>query len=81
MDYTLELTDELEILEESSWDIGDALTLELADELEISIGSFIRAGNNMKLTFEESIEITAVLTSAYFIRRAADTAFARTNYP
>ena len=56
-------------------------TLELTDELEISIGSLVRAGNNIKMTFEESVDISVVLTSAYFIRRAADTAFIRTNYP
>ena len=81
MEHTLELTDELGIQEESSWDIGDAFTLELSDEIDIATGSFIRSGDNMKLTFEEEMTITSLINSAYFIRRAADTAFIRTNYP
>jgi len=56
-------------------------TLELTDELIILEGSFERNSNNMKLSFNEIVTITVVLDSVYFIRRAMDRAFMRTNYP
>jgi hypothetical protein len=36
---------------------------------------------NITLDLSDEIIITEVITSAYFIVRAADTAFIRTNYP
>ena len=55
-------------------------TLSLLDSLTI-IEGLARSGNNMKIAFTETIIIVAVLDSAYFIVRAGDTAFIRTNYP
>ncbi len=56
-------------------------TLELTDELEIQVDLTGRSGNNIRIAFDETVAITVILNSAYFIRRAADTAFIRTNYP
>ena len=56
-------------------------TLELTDELLIEEESLSRGGNNIRMAFDENVAITVTLDSAYFIRRAADTAFIRTNYP
>jgi hypothetical protein len=55
-------------------------TLELTDTITIQ-ESLERSGNNMNCVFSETIELSAELTSAYFIRRVGDTAFIRTNYP
>jgi len=38
-------------------------------------------GKSSNLCLDEALTISVTLDSAYFIRRAGDTAFARTNYP
>ena len=55
-------------------------TLELTDNLTIS-ETLARSGNNIALQFLEVLTIAVVLDSAYFIKRAGDLAFIRTNYP
>lgn len=55
-------------------------TLDLADSITMLEG-IERSGNNVKLSFSEIVTIAVVLDSAYFIRRAADRAYMRTNYP
>jgi len=56
-------------------------TLDLTDSLIITDGGLVRSGNNIKMSFNEIVTITVVLDSAYFIKRAADRAYMRTNYP
>ena len=55
-------------------------TLELSDTINI-IGILARSGNNIKLTFNENINIITSIESVNKIKRIADTAFIRTNYP
>ena len=55
-------------------------TLELSDNLVIS-ENISRSGDTLKISFTDSLLISVELTSAYYIRRAGDTAFVRTNYP
>ena len=83
MEHLLELTDELEILEEIflDYDEFEALTLELEDELDISKLTVSRSGNNINMYLYETVEIEVSLDGAYKIKRAGDIAFIRTNYP
>ena len=56
-------------------------TLELSDEIIILEGIIGKSGNHIRMAFSEIILISVSLDSVYKIRRAGDTAFARTNYP
>jgi len=81
MGHTLELSDSLTISVICETELGDHFLLDLEDEISINIDSFVRGSNNIRLSFEEEVNLEVILDSAYFIRRAADTAFIRTNYP
>lgn len=53
-------------------------TLELSDSLTIT-ESLARSGNNIKTSLTDVILLVVVLTSAYQIKRAGDTAFIRSH--
>jgi hypothetical protein len=55
-------------------------TLELSDDLEIN-ESLERSGNNINMDLNETATMTEEINSRYFIRRAGDLAFIRTNFP
>jgi hypothetical protein len=55
-------------------------TKSLTDSLTITEG-LSRSGNSIALSFIEVLAIVVTLNGAYKIKRVADTAFARTNYP
>jgi len=60
--------------------LGQDRKLIVGDSLIIS-EFLVRTGDTLRLAFVENVNLLALIDSAYFIRRAADTAFMRTNYP
>ena len=60
--------------------LGQDRKLIVGDSLIIS-EFLVRTGDTLRLAFVENVNLLALIDSACFIRRAADTAFIRTNYP
>lgn len=75
---TISFSENLSIIE--SIKLGQDRKLSVNDSLTIS-ESLARTGDTLRLVFVENVNLSVLIDSAYFIRRAGDTAFMRTNYP